>query len=336
MTTENSNEKPQSLTELFTLARDNLKAKDIERELPSSSNYSASSEANRRLLDSIFMEPKFLDPVEANTELTLFGTKMKTPAFCSALSKPAHLTDDEFIDLVRGMGNAGSMMMLGIGGSEILQSAIDTGTPVVKVVKPYRDTELIYTKIKDAESRGCVAVGIDIDHFYGIYREGRTRMTDTFSPKQTEEVKQAMSLTKLPFLLKGVLSLTDAERAAELGASTVIVSNHGWGAFDFGIPAVVALPKVAKAVGDRLTILVDSGFRTGNDIFKARALGAQGVGFATSILMAVSAGGTEGVEQFLGFVNGELKRTMEICGCPYISAIDSSLLHTTPELTPWW
>ncbi|MFC1953329.1 alpha-hydroxy-acid oxidizing protein [Chloroflexota bacterium] len=336
MTSDKGNEKPQSLSELITLGRDHLKEKGTEQPLPTASNYLASSEAHRRLLDSIFMEPKFLDPIKANTELTLFGTKMKTPAFCSALSKPAYLSDEEMVELVRGIGKAGSMMMLGIGGSEILQSAIDTGTPTVKVVKPYRDTELIYSKIKDAESRGCVAVGIDIDHYYGVYREGRTRMTDTFSPKKTEEIKQAMSLTSLPFLIKGVLSNTDAERAAEIGASAIVVSNHGWGAFDFGVPTVAALPKVAKAVGNRLTILTDSGFRSGNDVFKALALGAQGVGFATSILMAVAADGAEGVEQFLGFITGELRRTMEICGCSELSAIDKSLLVTSPDLTPWW
>jgi len=336
MTADMGNEKPQSLSELLTLGRDRLKEKGMEQALPSASNYLASSEANRRLLDSVFMEPKFLDPIKADTGLTLFGVKMKTPAFCSAVSKPAYLSDDEMVDLVRGIGKAGSMMMVGIGGSEILESAIDTGTPVVKVVKPYRDTELIYSKVKDADSRGCVAVGMDIDHFYGIYREGRTRMTDTFAPKQTEEIKQAISLTKLPFLIKGVLSITDAERAAEIGASAIIVSNHGWGAFDFGVPVAVALPKVAEAAGSRLTILADSGFRSGNDVFKALALGAQGIGFATSILMAVAAEGAEGVEQFLDFITGELRRTMEICGCSELSVIDKSLLVASPELTPWW
>jgi isopentenyl diphosphate isomerase/L-lactate dehydrogenase-like FMN-dependent dehydrogenase len=329
-------ERPQTLTELFTLARENLKEKGQDRQMPSGSNYLASSEANRRLLDSVFMEPKFLDPVQPDTSLTLFGARMKTPAFCSALSKPGQFTDEEMADLVRGMGNAGSMMMLGIGGSEMLQLAIDTGAPVVKMVKPYRETELIYTKVKDAESRGCVAVGIDIDHFYGTYRDGRSTMADTFSPKQMDEIRQAISLTKLPFMLKGVLSLADAQKAIDLGASAIAVSNHGAGSFDFGVPAIVALPTLAEAVGDKLTILVDTGFRTGNDMFKALAFGAQGVGFATQILLAASAGGAIGVEEFIGFVTGELKRTMAITGCADLSAIDRSLLIASPEVRKWW
>ncbi len=337
MTTEKAaTERPQTLSGLFSLAKENLKEKGVERQLPSASNYLASSQANRRLLDSIFMKPKFLDPVEPETSFTLFGVKIRVPAFCSALSKPDYLSDDDMADLIRGMGNAGSMMMLGIGSSELLQTAIDTGTPVVKMVKPYRETELIYKKVRDAESRGCVAVGIDIDHFYGIYRDGKADRAEIFAPKQIDEVRQAISLTKLPFIIKGVLSVRDAERAIEIGASAIIVSNHGTGSFDFGVPSVMALPEVVKAVGDRLTVLVDSGFRTGNDIFKGLALGAQAVGFATSVLMAAGAGGADGVEQFIGFIAAELKRTMAICGCPDPSAINRSLLVASPELTSWW
>ncbi len=329
-------ERPQTLSELFTLARENLKQKGVERQLPSESNYRASAQANRELLDSIFIETRFLDPVEPDTSLTLFGEKLKTPTFCSALSKPNYMTDSDMIDLVRGIGRAGSMMMLGIGGSELLQSAIDTGVPVVKMVKPYRETELIYKKVRDAESRGCVAVGMDIDHFYGTFLDGKATRTEIFAPKQTDQVRQAISETKLPFILKGVLSVRDAERAIEIGASAIVVSNHGWGAFDFGVPSIVALPEVVKAVGSRLTVLVDSGFRTGNDIFKGLALGAQGIGFTNPVLLAAGAGGADGVEQLIGFVTNELKRSMAISGCPDLSAIDRSLLVVSPKLTPWW
>ncbi len=82
--------------------------------------------------------------------------------------------------------------------------------------------------------------------------------------------------------------------------------------------------------------LVDSGFRTGNDIFKGLALGAQGIGFTNPVLLAAGAGGADGVEQLIGFVTDELKRSMAISGCPDLSAIDRSLLIASPKLTPWW
>lgn len=102
------------------------------------------------------------------------------------------------------------------------------------------------------------------------------------------------------------------------------------------MPSVIALSEVVKAVDGRLTVLVDSGFRTGNDIFKGLALGAKAVGFATSALLASSAGGAIGVEEFSGFVTAELRRTMAICGCPEFSVVNRSLLVVSPELTPWW
>ncbi len=330
-------QEPQNLTELFNLATENLKARGIERPVPAGSNYQAAAQLQRRLLDSLFIEPRYLDPVEPDTGLTLFGVKMKTPVFCSALSKPGNLlSDEEMGELVRGMGRGGAMMMLGMGGSDMLQRAVDTGTPVVKIVKPYRTTDLIFEQVKEAAARGCVAVGMDIDHFYGSFRDGSGRMADTFAPHKTEEMRQVIASTKLPFIVKGVLSVEDARSAVEIGASAIIVSTHIWSGHVFSVPSTISLPKVAKAVSGKITVLADSGFRTGDDVFKALALGAQAVGFTTSVISAACAGGARGVEQFVGFITAELKRTMAVCGRGNLSAIDSSALVVSPELKQWW
>jgi 4-hydroxymandelate oxidase len=338
MTTEQvKKQRPQNLTELFDLAKENLKAKGIDRPAPIGSNYQAAAQLQRRLLDSIFLETQYLDPVEPNTGLILFGVKMKTPVFCSALSKPGNqLSDKEMVDLVRGIGQGGSMMMLGMGGSDMLQRAIDTGAPVVKIVKPYRTTELIFEQVNDAAKRGCVAVGMDIDHFYGSFRDGSGRMADTFAPHHTGKIRQVIEATKLPFIVKGVLSVEDARKSVEMGASAIIVSNHIWSGHVFSVPSIVSLPKIVKEVGSKVTVLVDSGFRTGDDVFKAMALGAKAVGFTTSVVSAACAGGADGVEQFIGFITAELERTMATCGCAGLPSIDSSMLMLSPELKQWW
>ena len=337
MTTRPAKPEPQNLTELFKLATDNLKAKGVDRPAPTGSNYQAAGQLQRRLLDSIFIEPRYLDPVEPDTSLTLFGVKMKTPIFCSALSKPGNLlSDEEMGELVRGMGQGGAMMMLGMGGSDMLQRAIDTGAPVVKIVKPYRTTDLIFEQVKEAAARGCVAVGMDIDHFYGSFPDGSGRMADTFSPHNAAEMSQVIKATKLPFIVKGVLSVDDARKAVAMGASAIIVSTHIWSGHVFSVPSIISLPKVVSAVGGKVTVLVDSGFRTGDDVFKAIALGAKGVGFTTSVISAACAGGAKGVEQFVGFITAELRRTMAVCGRGNLSAIDSSALVVSPELRQWW
>jgi len=286
--------------------------------------------ANRRYLDSLFFKTRLFDPVDVDSSLSIFGVELRTPVFCSAISKLPHMSETDIAEIARGIGDAGSLITLGIGGTKELQSAIDTGTPVVKMVKPYRNTELIYEKVRDAESRGCVAVGMDIDHFYGVLRGERTDRTELFSPQSTNELKQLISQAKLPFIIKGVLSVSDAEKAVELGASAIVVSNHGSGSFDFSVPSLIALPEIAASVGDKVEVLVDTGFETGSDVFKALALGAKAVGFANLIILAHAADGSRGVELLIANITAELKRTMAATGCPNLSAIDRSIIVQVP------
>ena len=90
-------------------------------------------------------------------------------------------------------------------------------------------------------------------------------------------------------------------KSVEMGASAIIVSNHIWSGHVFSVPSIMSLPKIVKAVGSKVTVLVDSGFRTGDDVFKALALGAKAVGFTTSVVSAACAGGAGGVERLIGF-----------------------------------
>ena len=208
-------EKSLTLPELYAKGKENLDIMGYKRVFPPDSNTGASIQVNRKYLDSLFFRPKFLDPVDVDTSLMLFGVNLKTPVFCSPLSGLGNISETTLIDIATGLKNAGSLLMLGIGGSPELQSAIDTGVPVVKMVKPYRNTELIFEKVQDAESRGCVAVGMDIDHFYGTLSNGKVDRTELFAPQRTDVLKQLISQSKLPFIIKGVLSVEDAERAVE-------------------------------------------------------------------------------------------------------------------------
>jgi isopentenyl diphosphate isomerase/L-lactate dehydrogenase-like FMN-dependent dehydrogenase len=218
-------------------------------------------------------------------------------------------------DISRGLKAAGAVMTLGIGGSEDVQTAIDTGVPVVKFVKPYRNTDLIFQKLEDAERRGCMAVGMDIDHFFGRLIGDVVDMKDTFGPQSEETMRKAIAHTKLPFIIKGVLGADDARRAVDLGVRAVVVSNHGKASLENATPAVAALPEVVGAVGHQIEVYVDTGFKTGNDIVKALAMGAKAVGFANSILLAWGAGREDGVRQFVELLGAEMRRTMSALGC---------------------
>ncbi len=140
------------------------------------------------------------------------------------------------------------------------------------------------------------------------------------------------SQTKLPFIIKGVLSVTDAEKAVRLGASAIMVSNHGRDSVDFSVPSMIALPKIVDSVGSKVTVLIDTGFRTGNDVLKALAFGAKGVGFANSMLLALAADGADGVELLINQITAELRRTMAATGCPNLSAINRSIIVPMPNM----
>jgi len=322
-----------TISQIYARGKENLKKGGIEWVYPPGRKVGSSVMANRKYLDSLFFETKFFDPVDVDTSLTIFGVKLKTPVFCSPISQsPPYLSDTGIIDIAQGVANAGSLIMLGIGGSTELQRAIDTGAPVVKMVKPYKRTELIYEKVRDAESRGCVAVGMDIDHFYGALRGDSVFRGELFRPQRTDELRQVFSQTKLPFIIKGVLSVSDAEKAVQLGASAIIVSNHGSASIDFSVPSMIALTKVVDSVGDKLTVLIDTGFETGNDVLKALALGAKAVGFASPLLLALAADGSYGVELLINQITAELRRTMAATGCPNLAAINKAIIVPMPTV----
>lgn len=321
-----------SISQIYAKGKENLEKRGSKWEYPPDSDIGASVRLNRKYLDSLFFETKFFDPVEVDTNFTIFGVKLKAPVFCSPLSKADFMLDTDLAEIAKGVSKAGALMMLGIGGSHELQSAVDTGGPVVKMVKPYRETDLIYKKVRDAESRGCVAVGMDIDHFYGRLRGDIVDRAEVFGPQSTDELKELISQAKLPFIIKGVLSVSDAEKAAQLGASAIIVSNHGRSAIDFSVPSMVALPRIVESVGNTCTVLVDTGFKTGNDVLKALAFGAKAVGFASSMLLACAADGAAGVELLINKIIAELRRTMAATGCPDLRAINHSIISQMPPI----
>jgi (S)-mandelate dehydrogenase len=128
-----------------------------------------------------------------------------------------------------------------------------------------------------------------------------------------------------PLLLKGVLSVADAERAAALGCQGIVVSNHGGRQLDYCVAPIDMLPEIVAAVGTRLAVVVDGGFRRGTDVIKGLALGAQAVMLARATLYGLIAGGEAGVERALSILTSEIDRALGQLGC-------NSLADLTPAL----
>ena len=148
-------------------------------------------------------------------------------------------------------------------------------------------------------------------------------MDATFDWEQLKEIRDAWP-GKL--VLKGVERADDAERAASLGCDGVVVSNHGGRQLDGAQATLDALPAVARAVGSKITVLLDGGVRRGVDILKARALGARAVLTGRATLFGVMAGGEPGARRAIEILGGEFERAMQLCGVRRAADIGAELV----------
>ena len=141
------------------------------------------------------------------------------------------------------------------------------------------------------------------------------------------DLREYVSATKLPFIIKGVLSVSDALKSVECGARGILVSHHH-GRMPFAVPPLMVLPEICKAVGDvdGLEVFVDCGIASGADVFKALALGAKAVGVGRAMMPSLLEDGTGGVVRCVTAMNRELKTLMGYTGCVNPSEIGPGLL----------
>lgn len=148
-----------------------------------------------------------------------------------------------------------------------------------------------------------------------------------FDPSiQWKDLEWIREVWKGPLVIKGVLDPEDAKAAADIGADGIVVSNHGGRQLDGVLSSARALPPIAEAVGDRLTVLADSGVRSGLDVVRMLALGAHGVLLGRAWVYALAARGEAGVTQLLDLFEKEMRVAMALTGVNSVAEIDRSIL----------
>jgi lactate 2-monooxygenase len=171
-------------------------------------------------------------------------------------------------------------------------------------------------------------LGAATGHYLGIY----------LNPSLTwDDLAWLRERTSLPILLKGVLHPDDAREALARGIDGLVVSNHGGRQVDGAIASLDALPAIVDAVGGEMSLLLDSGIRSGSDVLKALALGADAVLLGRPYLWGLALDGQAGVETVLRMLLGELELTMQLSGCSSLEGLDRSALepaHPRPESRP--
>jgi isopentenyl diphosphate isomerase/L-lactate dehydrogenase-like FMN-dependent dehydrogenase len=147
------------------------------------------------------------------------------------------------------------------------------------------------------------------------------------SPKTFEDIKGFIDSTKLPFVLKGILSEQDAKKALDLGARGIVVSHHGGSVMDYAVPPLMALPRIAKVVGGKIPIFVDCGIGSGADVFKALALGADAVSVGRAVMAGLASDGAAGVRTVIEGINDDLRMIMSLTGSRDVKNIDPDILR---------
>ncbi|MBQ8073599.1 MAG: alpha-hydroxy-acid oxidizing protein [Clostridia bacterium] len=169
-------------------------------------------------------------------------------------------------------------------------------------------------QLKADTARGALGYAMDIDHGITPYGE-MDGQQQPFGPKSREDLRRISEASPLPFFIKGILSVHDAVAAKEAGAAGVVISGHN-NRFPCAVPPLKALPAIRQAVGEDFILLVDGGMNTGYDVFKALALGADGVLNARILCAAFVKDGPEGLTDKILKIGAELRGAMGNTGSP--------------------
>ena len=253
-----------------------------------------------------------------DTSLSMFGRNFKYPFFVAPiggmnLNYNGAITETEYVDaVVNGSIKAGTAAFTGDGAADnfFLDSlpyikAVDGCA--VPTIKPWKNEKAL-EKIKLLEEAGAMAFAMDIDSagLINLALAGKP-----VSAKSVEELSELTSSTKVPFIVKGL----------KAGAYGIVVSSHGGRVLQDAPATCSVLPEIREAVGDKLKIFVDGGIRSGADVFKAIALGADAVLIGRTYVIAAFGGGAEGVELYTEKIGAELRGVMIMSGCKSIKDI---------------
>ena len=267
-----------------------------------------------------------------DTSFDFFGTKLCLPVFAAPVGAMKLHYGDKYDDLtyndilVPACAAAGIAAFTGDGTDpKVMDGALKaiSCSRGVPTVKPWnRDTVL--AKLDAAKKAAPMAIAMDIDAAGLPFLKN---MTPPAGSKTVAELREIIAYAAAPFIIKGIMTVRGAEKALEAGAKAIVVSNHGGRVLDNCPATAEVLPEIAAAVGGKLIILVDGGIRTGTDVFKALALGADAVLIGRPFVNMVYGGGAEGVSAYVEKLKGELSDTMAMCGAHSLGEITREMVR---------
>ncbi len=269
-----------------------------------------------------------------DTSCEIFGKKFAMPVFAAPvggmkLNYGSDIGEGEMAArFLEGAKNAGTAAFTGDAPDTPFCNALDAikkcGGIGIPTIKPWAMPQAL-SYIAEAVAAGAMAVSMDVDAagLVNVKLRGKS-----VYPKSVADLHRlAAAAGKTPFIVKGVMSVKGALKALEAGCAGIVVSNHGGRVLDCGQSTAEVLPAIAEAVKGHMTIFADGGVRSGLDVFKMLALGADAVLIGRPVAVAAFGGGAEGVELYFKKIQSELAGAMLMTGTAKLSEIKRGTIH---------
>ncbi len=271
---------------------------------------------------------------DTDTRFELFGKTFDYPIFAGPvgavnLHYGDKMNDMEYNDiLVSGCVKAGIAAFTGDGTNpDVVKAAAAAIAKVdglgIPTIKPW-NKETIDEKMAQVRESNAFAVAMDIDAAGLPFLKN---MNPPAGAKSVKEMKEIIESAGVPFIIKGIMTVEGAKKALEAGAAGIVVSNHGGRVLDQCPATAEVLKEITDAVKGQMKIFVDGGIRSGVDVFKALAMGADAVIIARPYVTSVYGGGEEGVKLYTDKIGAELADTMAMCGAGKLSDINEKMVR---------
>ena len=294
----------------------------------------ASFKANVEALARVRFNLRTIHAVtEPDTRIGLLGLSLSMPVLAAPIAA-VHLNLGDGLPeleyaraILQGCRAAGALGCTGDGAAhELFQAGVEAireaGGWGIPFVKPWEDGAA-GDNLARARDAGATVAGMDID-------SGGRRRKRPMVPQPPERLRRLVAQAGLKFILKGVMTPEEAALAVEIGADAIVVSNHGGRVLDFTPGTAEVLPAVAAAVRGRIPVLADGGVRSGGDVLKMLALGADAVLVGRPFAIAAMGGGAEGVRACAEKLREELAAAMVLTGTPTVAAAGPDILYDRP------
>lgn len=263
-----------------------------------------------------------------DTSCSLFGQKFKYPVFAAPIAIPhiqygaAYNSKSYNEAIIIGCKNAGTLGFTCFDSADTntLEPIINAGGWGIPTVKPW-PIDIMLQQFKASEQAGLIAVATDVDGAGLALVKG---MANPVGPKSVKQLEYLISNVKIPVIIKGIMTVAGAKKAVDTGAYGIVISTHGGRVQDQTPSPIEMLEEIKDAVNGKIKILIDGSIRSGVDVYKCIALGADAVLIGRPYATMVYGGGTQAVEYYTNMIGAQLKETMMMTGIKNLGDINKS------------